>query len=323
MPTESVAVQRPLRNIIGCPSNFHHSMNNRRIRQPNHGVSGYQTTGQIGDFQFQFHDNVQIGQRDVAASRYGLQSHASSSNEFQENQFNAEFNRPASITQQEITGVNTGGFYMEPSNSEEAESTYQVASKLLSHSLQRKMTAQHGTYLKDRMYEGFGQYDPAVQHMVRDLNYDSAIEAPPTPAEVRHREVSFAPPIRQNDMQRASVNNANMINALAPLLATGRGPLDNLLNPAFSNQSNVAPGTHITSGESVSQGLTRDSGNRPLPGEPFANFQSGLQGPLYISLYPPPDADIRPTGYAGTPEVVDPELAQPLVKGHDPVQTQL
>lgn len=279
-------------------------------RNPNHGVSGYSTTGKAGDFQFQFHEPSVIGVRDTASSRYGVQAHGSVQ-QTEPDQFKPEFSNPAK-NRQEIPAPNMGAFYMEPANSAEAENAYIVASRELSRVLQRKMTANHGTYLKDRMYEGFGQYDPGLQRMLRDDNVSQDIDVSETPSKNRHVPPSITPSIRQNEFQMPLQNTMGQsVVVPAPYTNNERPQLDQITRPTSTSGAVVPPGTAESAGGASSMsGLPNKPGSLPYSNAPYA------------SLYPSPQPDIQPTGYSATPRSVVPQT-QYMAKNHRPIQNEL
>lgn len=295
-----------------------------RFRGPSHGVSGYATTGKPGDFQFQYHNHGQVGQQDVAASRYGLQSHGS----FQQTQpglFNPYFTQPGSINITEPV-PNSSAAWEEPLIAYKEENTYRVASKILSHQYQRLGKASHGTFLKNRIYEGFGQYDPAIQYMIRDMHVSEDIPVHQAPWQLRHRRVSLTPPIRQNDMQKATANPVQLIQGLVgpDMSQQGAPALSQLRTMPMSNSGQLGTGTHHQSGDALGSG-------HPIHESPGSAsndlvFAGSIHTPMvapYLAEAIPPQADIRPTGSTGQLRDVTPEMSVVLPKSNRPVQTQL
>lgn len=291
------------------------------IRRPTHGVSGYPTTGVAGDFGFQYHNHGQVGQTDVAASRYSLQSHGS----FQQAQiglFNPYFTKPGSFDPAVAT-PNSSAQFAEPLLSYEEQDTYNVASRVLSHQYQRLGKASHGSFLKNSIYEGFGQYDPAMQFMVRDANLNENIQVYQSPSELRHRQVGLVPPIRQGEMQFSTTNPVQNITITAVDTQHQQTELDQVKHPVIKNESNVATGTHPTSGDASSSGINNTSEVGKKVPTMFAGSITQPSGTPYAQLYPPPQADIRPTGTTGVLRDVTPEMMAALPRGRRPVQTQL
>lgn len=259
-------------------------------RNPAHGVSGYNTTGAPGDFQFQFHDRVPLGIRDAASSRFGVQAHGS------ERESDADLYKPfytdPTRVREEIPAPNTSAFFMEPANSAAAERAYLVASRELSRILQRKMKAQHGTYLKNRMYEGFGQFDPAIQRMIPDYNIDEVISHSFTPASAKHNPPSIIPPIRHGEFALPTQNV--MPQPIIVQLGQPDGnvqQLEQINRPLHTTGAVVAPGTGMQAGGAASSsGVTNKAGSLPMSNVPYA------------SLYPSPQPNIQPTGSSATPQ---------------------
>jgi len=297
------------------------SRSSRTSRRPTHGVSGFVTTGITGDFGFQYHNHGQTGQTDVAASRYSLQSHGSFQNA-RPGLFNPYFTQPGDFSPSDPT-PNLSADYMEPLISSEEQGAYNVASKILSHQYQRLGKASHGTLLKNSIYEGFGQFDPAMQFMIRDDNISEDIPVIQTPSTLRHRQISLAPPIRQGEMQFSTSNPAQNITVSLVTPQNDNTQLAQKNTPVIKNESNVATGTHLSSGDASSSGINNvDTLGSKVP----VTFAGSIQAPTatpYASLYPPPQADIRPTGSTGILRDVTPGDRPVIPLSRKPVQTQL
>ena len=293
------------------------------IRGPTHGVSGYATTGNPGDYQFQFHNHGQVGQIDAASSRYGLQSHGNFKST-KPRLFNPYFNPPVDFAK-----PNIGIGFEEPSISIDDEITYRVVSKILSRQYQREGGGQFGSLLKNQLYEGFGQFDPAIQYMLRDQNINSEIVAHQPASVLKHRQVSLTPPIRQNEFQRGTRNDVQTITGnLMPAAdnTDDHQSLTQLHTTPVQNESHIATGTHLALGDASSSGHPQDELGSSITSQYPLQFQGSIQRPTDrpYTLEPiPPNADLRPTGSTGILADVTPELSRTYPRPNRPLQTQL
>jgi hypothetical protein len=293
------------------------------IRGPTHGVSGYKTTGKPGDYQFQFHNHGETGQVDVAASRYGLQSHGSFSST-KIRLFNPFFNPPVDFSK-----PNLGIGYEEPAISEYDENTYRVSSKILSRQYQREGGGQFGSLLKNQIYEGFGQFDPAIQYMLRDKNIDQELEIHQPASVLKHRRVSLTPPIRQNEMQLGTQNPVSEITGTITPSFTNTDDHQTLTQyhtTPVVNTSNISTGTHMASGDASSTGHPQDeiasSTSSSFPLQFIGDLSTPSDRPY--SLEPvPPNPELRPTGSTGILRDVTPGLSRVYPRPNQPLQRQL
>lgn len=291
---------------------------------PSHGVSGFKVLGKPGDFNFQFHDNGDPYKTDVAASRFSIQEHQGS---FAANQFNPFQNTPSTFAL-----PNYDAAIMEDSYAESLDDEAKTASNVLSHVLQRKRKGLHGSYLKDRLYEGFGQQDPEMQRYLIDKNYDEAIVAATRPQTRRHQPFNPTPPIRGEAITHhgSTQNKVYDINIQIPAQNVWAADPFAKDTPAMVNESHTAPGTNPTASAGGASGLyNRTTDKKPdgSSGRAYMLNQTNIPGTIQeraalpYALEPlPPDPDIRV--YQGMIRDVSPALSY-IAPNHRPVQSRL
>lgn len=294
---------------------------------PNHGVSGYQTTGTVGDFQFQFHGTANTNVKEKAASRYGLQSHGTAADvERGRRKFNPYFNNPN--TNYAKPEPNPSFFISEPTFEEEVEDSADTASRELSRALQRTRKPVQGSYLKDRLYEGFGQFDPAIQRMVRDsgTNEDIATHYPPAPK--KHEPFNIQPPIRPNEQQQTGTENP-WYQHITLNLPSGNDSnnLHQILTPEVVYDGFTSTGAHPVHAEALGPAEAfavpytipqRQAYGSIVPEEKYPyTLPDPLFGKSQLGLTPMPD--IHPVNQPGTLRNVVPQRSF-VAKGHRQIQ---
>ena len=263
--------------------------------EPQHGVSGYNTTGTTGDYQFQFHDHVDLRILDPAASRYSLQQRGGSKEITKSGEdFNAEFNDPR--TNYTTPQPNSSQFNSEPDFVELEKLQLKHASKIKSHVLQRsKLNGIMKTYVENKIYEGFGQYDPQVQNRLRDPGSETDyIPSAYQPKKQHHKNWDVKMPVRQNQQHYPS-HQEDVYNIEGIETPYGQEDMNDMSNQTTNeliNVSNTGAGTHPQHGENMVHTMATN---------PPAYMYSGTfqKSSLYnvAGLDQPPLPDIRPTGY--------------------------
>jgi len=279
--------------------------------RPQHGVSGYSTTGVNGDYQFQFHDHVHLSVPDASFSRYSLQQRGGTKEIEKSNEdFNQEFNNPG---QDYVSPApNPSQFDKEPENVMLQKLQLKHASKVRSHVLQRsKKYGLFPTMMENSIYEGFGQYDPEVQMMLRDdgTNTDY-IPSMFQPKKQKHKKLNVMPPIRQNMDQRfkpEKTGQSSLVGTEGYLPGQsdfsygddfepeGNDYLHDMkikLEPDLINVARSGTGTHPAHSEAMLFRNAQENANE------IAVMAERFKAPLNVlGLDPPPQPDIRPMGY--------------------------
>lgn len=344
--------------FIAVLGNVHHRQTRNMVRRmklnplPNHGVSGFQTTGSVGDFQYQFHGTAKTDVKEKAASRYGLQSHGTSADvERGRRKFNPYYNNPkTNYTKPE---PNPSFFVNEPTFEEEVEGSAEVASKELSRALQRTRKPVQGSYLKDRLYEGFGQNDPAIQRMIRDTGFNEDIATRYAPNPKKHQPIDIQPPIRANEQQQTGTKNPWYQQITLDFL-TGNdlANMQQILTPETMNNGFTSTGAHPIHAEALGPAETYIEGYQPVSAyaqvegyqipqrqavgaiaperqavgtiTPRQRYPYSLSDPLFpdATLGNTPMPDIHPVNQPGTLRNVVPQ-ASFVAKGHRRIQRQL
>lgn len=259
---------------------------------PQHGVSGFSTTGTTGDYQFQFHDHVDLRILDPAASRYSLQQRGGSKEIVKVgHDFNPDFNNPATIYT--VPEPNPGPYTAEPEFVELEKLQFKHASKIKSHQLQRsKKYGIMQSYMENKLYEGFGQHDPQIQQMLRDPGTDTDyIPSAFQPKKNKHTPFQIKPGVRQNEHQ----GTHNPVYAIGGVITpNGNSELTTINNQHTTeadNDANAAAGTAESHAESmVHTFVTNPTYGLDASIQKVSDYN--VQG-----LDAPPLPDIRPSGY--------------------------
>lgn len=291
---------------------------------PSHGVSGFKVLGKAGDFNFQFHDNGDPYTYDSAASRFSMQQHQALSTP---NNFTPFQNTPSTFAL-----PNYDAAALEENYVEEIDNEAKTASKELSRVLQRKRKGLHGSYLQDRLYEGFGQMDPEIQRYLVDQHHGEEIVAATRPATSRHTPFNPTPPIRGGAIEHhgSTQNKTYDINLSMPNVGVWQADGAAKDTPPMVNESHTAPGTNPTAAAAGITGLfNRTSDGRPAgsSGWAYATNATNVPGTIqeradlpYLLQPPPPEPDVR--AYQGLLRDTSPALSY-IAPNHRPVQHSL
>ena len=262
--------------------------------RPVHGVSGFQTTGAVGDYQFQFHDHMLTRSTDPSSSRYSVQERGTARiiNKDGDN-FTMPFNEPG--TADYIPKPNLSFYNAEATYAEEEQANIATASQIKSHVMQRSRVPDQPSYLADRMYDGFGQHDPAMQRMIRDSQTSQPI-AMFSPTAKRHTPFNPTPNIRQNGVDNPSFSHKPPPPQDVLLYASSNAnlPDTNVSHTPEIKSEFEATGTHPTQGGGG--GVTTVNDQPPKPESVMTIFGSITPRSTlpYMNLPAPPTPDVRP-----------------------------
>lgn len=138
---------------------------------PNHGVSGYQTTGIAGSFDIQNHRQpstfADFTNIDPTTNSFSLQDRGSST--AIENDGNMFLTPSATrIANYDNPSAIMNANYITPTIEDMMEQGMSTSGLAISRVLQTSGDPEQSTFLRRRLFEGYGQNDPIVQTLLRD-----------------------------------------------------------------------------------------------------------------------------------------------------------
>lgn len=216
------------------------------------GVSGYQTTGHAGNFQFQMHRPIQgLSNIDPSTSAFGLQNHVPRTST---DRFTMDYNVDGTIYTIPMPNVNSN--ILPPTVTVEQEAALLQSSLGLSRDLQAGLVPHSGSYLNEVLYQGGYQEDPLVSRMFKD-DLEPVIGDFITPVGSRHTAVAPQSGIRQNDMSgNGTINPTYNIRIRGVDTDQSDYALSRLQQqtPAMMNGSHATPATHGAHAQGIGPG---------------------------------------------------------------------
>lgn len=271
-----------------------------------HGVSGYPTTGIVGDYNYAFNRSTPyptpVG---PSASRYNVEGYSGVTR----NNFNEAMNAgyyssrprpdPSNFTGERSEATNLSTF-------ESGGSGVSAATRPMHHNLQSGTPLQ-GSYARMRQRDGFGQHDPVVTALFTDSGLEP--NRPPTSTPVTPQAppgINYVTPIIEvrtgNRNDQGTHNLPNLMTPVGPSTGSDYATLSHHNTPGMSNTAFTTPATHPTmSGPGIMSGLSNVTSADPFSQRtpswiyPYASQTPQPAPPLATSA----DLPIRPTGGTG------------------------
>lgn len=251
------------------------------LLQPSHGVSGFETTGTPGSFDIQnrrappsFASTQNI---DPTTSSFALQDRGSSMDiEAGANRFVTP--SVSSIANYDDPTYTINANFMTPTIEEIMEEGRITSASTMSEILQASGDPIQDTYVRRRLFEGYGQDDPIVQHMIRDEETPSSVSASahhhPNTEYVNgtHTSRPYSTPRSNAYGENGTENQVYQIitsgNVVTPSGQSDLPDINNQSTPAVPNDSNAATGTHPQEGGMIapSSGTSAGSGTPQIAG---------------------------------------------------------
>lgn len=229
---------------------------------PNHGVSGYETTGVAGSFNIQNHNQpstfTNFVNIDPTTNSYSLQDRGSASD------IRADGNMFMTPSATNVANYDnpTSTFnanYITPTIEEMMEQGMSTEGLNISRVLQSSGDPGQTSFLRRRLFEGYGQDDPVVQTLLRDEGLTTSVggRAHHTPnTEYRngtHTSIPYSTPRSNPEHGQNGTQNQvyQVITQGAIVTPDGQSNYSDInaeTTPPRPNDSNATTGTHVQEG---------------------------------------------------------------------------
>lgn len=218
------------------------------------GVSGYQTTGQPGNFNFQLHRPIEVVQNvDSSTSGFDWQNRQYDP---QQGRTTEEYNLPG--IDYTTPSPNVGANIVTPTVVS-TQSSLVLSSRGVTQDLQAGLVVPRESFMNDLIEQGAFQFDPTVQALITDdLEPVDAVHGDfYTPVGSRHSSVPPSPGIRQNMLDGSgTINPTYNIQIQGVDTQQGNYSINRIQQhtPALVNTSNATPATHPSHAEGIGPG---------------------------------------------------------------------
>lgn len=271
---------------------------------PNHGVSGFQTTGMAGSFDVQNHRPpstiVNSTNIDPTTNSYSLQDRGSAVEiERDGNMFLAPSATRVANYDDPTATMNAN--YVTPTMIDMMEQGMSTEGLAISRVLQSSGDPEQTSFLRRRLFEGYGQDDPVVQTLLRDegISNDVSDRAHHTPNTVyrngTHTSIPHSTPRSNPEHGQNGTQNQvyQIISQGAFVTPDGQSNYADIAaetTPARPNDSNATPATHVQEGGII--GLT--TGNSQGSSTPqVAATIVPINPTPYLTLGIPPQPQVQ------------------------------
>jgi hypothetical protein len=300
---------------------------------PNHGVSGYQTTGVAGSYDIQNHrppstftNFVNI---DPTTNSYSLQDRGSATDIQRDGNL---FLTPSAtnIANYDDPTMTSNANYITPTIEEMMEQGMSTSGLVISRVLQSSGDPEQGSFLRRRLFEGYAQDDPVVQTLIRDEGLDSGVSerSHHTPnTDYRngtHTSIPYSTPRNNPEHGQNGTQNQvyQVITQGAVITPSGQSDYANIsaeTTPARPNDSNASTATHVQEGGiyAISTGNSQGSGTPQV-----AATIVPINPTPYLSLGTPPQPQVRVQEGPGQIKDVT-KFGAPFQSSHRQIQFQL
>lgn len=314
--------------VHGIPAGFNVLMT------PNHGVSGFKTTGTPSSFTVQnratpsaMSPGLNVDPSSSAFSIRGRSTAIEIGSDY--NPFNAPMGPSQSIPftspSQNMGGIN----YNVPTFEEELEAAVVTPGLGLSEELQSSMNPLQTSFVRRRLFDGLYQNDPVIQRMIEQEGGGSPLVKDTmgsTPMATRKNGsshvVTVSPGVRTDHTGNHGTQNNSFDLILKTPTPGGQTGLANIINegtPAVVNDTNNTTG--VAPSEGGSTGMT--TGNYPGSNTPYIAATIIPTNPTpYTTLGQPPQPPIRLENATGALTIKDSRYAR-MQTTRVPIQTRL
>lgn len=301
---------------------------------PNHGVSGFQTTGVAGGFDIQNHRQpFNFGNTtnvDPTTNSYSLQERGSASEiERDGNLFLtpsatnvANYNNPTAT-------MNAN--FITPTIEDMMEQGMSTEGLTISRILQSSGDPEQTTFLRRRLFEGYGQDDPVVQTLIRDEGVSTSADAStahhiPNTAyrNGTHTSIPYSTPRSnpehgQNGTQNQVYQVITQGAIVTPDGQSNFADISSETTPPRPNDSNASTATHVQEGGvyAISTGNAQGAGTPQV-----AATIVPINPSPYLSLGIPPQPQVQIQEGPGQIKDVT-KYGAPFQSSRRPIQFQL